>query len=416
MNLGLGELTPDISEYRKAIYVTLERVAQEHGPLSVILDALDEISPDGTTLDFLPEQLPPGVSVLLTARQNSGAANWLTSNRDVKKLRLTGIESSEVHLFTRVEQSDGEAGARFNEKVWRVTQGTPVLVIAAAKSLVESQGDFTSVKIDSQLNSVFERQASEWRLSQETDTDPLQDTLLLLAIFEPATPLGLDMVQSFVEHRYQCSMSLAELRRLLQIVGAQLEGFETGSAVKLGLKAFADYIRHSYCSRNDLRRVLEGIVTWLSDDEDIDPKTITRFLEYWTDPVHEKSAGYRRLADKLLTALEGRRDAKLLYQIALLSRVKKAKRDIMPPFAERCLRSAAEMGDTGAMHLLGYVLSEGSGLPQDIRLGAEWLQKAASAGHVPAMIELGLRLLDGDCIETNCVEGESVVAPGNRRG
>jgi hypothetical protein len=181
-------IIPDIEQYRRTLYLVLEKVAREYGPIIVIIDAVDEISPDGTNLNFLPEYLPQGVSALLTARQNTQVVSWLADNRNIDRVRLMGLEKEEIPLLTGIKDTDGADQAEFNERVWKASQGWPVLIQAATKLIPEHQNDLSKIKVAQSADSVFERQAREWEQASYhlTDSDVLLSLLRTLAIFEPA--------------------------------------------------------------------------------------------------------------------------------------------------------------------------------------------------------------------------------------
>ena len=48
--------------------------------------------------------------------------------------------------------------------------------------------------------------------------------------------------------------------------------------------------------------------------------------------------------------------------------------------AAECYRSAAEKGDLYAEYSLGYMYSEGEGVPKDVNEAIRWLQIAADQG------------------------------------
>jgi TPR repeat protein len=396
----------DMVRYRRALYLAFEKVAQERGPIVIIIDAIDEISATGRDLDFLPERLPNGVTALLTGRQNTKAVEWISNNREADKLRLTGLEGDEISLLTKIISSDGAAEARFNERVLRVSQGWPVLVLSAARSAQKNKDNLDAVQIDRSVDTVFERQAGEWKLFvPQFDIDILHDLLMLLSVFEPATPLDLGLVQSYLQHK-GISVSLIQLRQLLQRIAVQIEGLGAGR-IKLSLKAFAEYIRGRYCSRKDLKKVLEAIVDWLCVEDDIDAKTLVSFLEYWLDPTQSSDHNYQPLLEGLIDKIISKRNADFIYDIYLLSRDKKLKKDILLPFASKALFAAAEHGNINAMRVLGGRLIEGVGLDKNVSDGERWLCRAAEKNNTQAMIVLGRYLLDGDVLPKDLRTGES---------
>ena len=414
--------TPDIVQLRRVLYLALEQVSREYGPVVLIIDAVDEISPDGVSLDFLPEHLPPGVSVMLTARQNSQAVSWLMSNRNCEKIRLTFLGRAEIPELTGLQDSEGKKEAEFNERLWKESQGWPVLVQAAVQGVQHHRDDLSAIKISRSADAVFERQVREWGQStQKTNDYILVDLLHFLCIFEPATRVDLEYIQSYLEQN-KISLRLPELRQILQPVHTQLEGLETGQ-IKLSLKAFAEYVRERHCSKRDLRQALEKVVEWLSIDEDVSAKLLTPFLQHWTNPVHVEDDRFRTIAGKLTSVLVARDDPQLLYEIfqrsftSNVKRTEKRSKELFLPFAQTCLTTAAKLGHLAAMGTLGNCLIEGVGFKEEQSAGENWLRRAVDKGDFQAKIVLAQRLLNGDGVKQDSTEGEqllrSAVADGH---
>lgn len=399
--------TSELAQYRRAIYLVLEKVARERGPIVLIVDAIDEITTNGGELEFLPERLPVGVSALLAGRQNTKALDWLVNNREVDRIRLTGLDKDEIPLLTHINSLDGSAEANFNDRVLKASQGWPVLVLAAAKNARSQRDNLDAVQVDRSVDSVFARQAREWRTNLSEPPDLLSELLLLLAIFEPVAPLELGLIQSFLSYQ-NIQLSLADLRQELLPVGAQLEGMSAGR-VKLGLKAFAEYVRERYCSKRDLNRALDSIVGWLIIDSEVDAKVLSAFLKFWADPNQVKDKNMLATVEKLVDSLQGSSTPSLLYEIYLLSQQKRLKKDSLLPFAARLLFAAAKLADPRAMFAVGWRLFEGVGIDKDALEGERWLRRAAEANHANSIVYLALHLLDGDGMEKNPEEGEALL-------
>ena len=399
-NLKQQNATANAINYRRALYLTLEKVSEERGPVVLLIDAVDEISGLGSDLEWLPERLPRRVSALLTGRQNTRAVEWLTNNREIEKLRLTGLQRGEIPLFTRIDSNSGAAEARFNERVWHVSHGWPVLVLAAAASGQHHLSDLDNTRIDTSVDSVFARQASEW----EDKTELLQKILMLLSIFEPATPLDLSYLQSYLQSK-GTTLSLAEVRKILKPVAAQIEGLGVGR-IKLSLQAFGEYVRTRYSSKKDLKQGLTVVCDWLGTEVDIDVKTITPFLEHWLNPEHVPDEGMRKIVESVVDHIVVNHNAKFLYEIYLLSRDKKLRTDLLLPFARRCLVASAEASDVRAMRALAVRLIDGVGMNKDAAQGEVWLRRAAQLEDTDAMVDLGWRLVHGDGLSIDRIEGE----------
>lgn len=403
LQLRREPVVSEIVQYRRALYSGLEQVAREHGPVTLIIDAVDEISPDGTGLDFLPEHLPKGIVALLTARHNAGIVKWLKNTRDATRLQLPLLQQDEIPLVTGIDSRKGKAEARFNERVWQASQGLPMLVVAAARETQQYRDDLVAVPVDEISKSFWEHQVSKWSADSPNAARILGDVLLLLALFEPATSLDLGSVQSFLTHR-QISLSQADLEQLLNPVAVQLEGWEAGQ-VKLGLSELGRYIREKHWSRIDLQRALQAVTDWLAVEEELEAKILAPFLQFWMGSP-PKGVSQAQMV-MLIERLKQRRASNLLYDVYSLSRGRRSNDNLLVPSAEQCLRAAAELDDARAMLALGSRLVDGAGLTQDAVQGAKWLGRAAENNDISAMCDLGNRLLDGDGLPQDCRQGEA---------
>jgi TPR repeat protein len=397
--------TYDFTLYRRVLYLALEQVVKEKGSVILVIDAVDEISLDGSGLHFLPDQLPIGVSALLSARE-SKVVKWLENNRDVDTIRLKELEKSEIPLFTNVRNEDGEMQSRFNERVWKASGGWPLMVLDASKLAQVNPNDLDRIHIDRSKDSLFERRVNEWR---STNIDNLHDALIdilkLLSIFEPVAPVDLDLIQAFLESN-GAKVSRDEIKQELQRVSSQIEGLDA-NRIKLTLKAFAEYIRERWLGKKDLLRTLDDIVDWLSKKEYDDQELLAQFLNYWTSSVYPKDI--QRSVEKLIDCFIENSEADTLFQIFRGLRKYSKETPILSEISIRCLKSAADLKNITAMLVLGWRLVDGDGLEMNLDEGKMLLENAAMSGDVDAMIILANRLLDGKGLEQNIEEGKRLL-------
>lgn len=78
---------------RSMLTAALCRLVDERGPIVLILDALDEISPDGSLLSFLPDVVPEGVALLLATRPEEGILHRLRPLHPLE-LVLKGVDET----------------------------------------------------------------------------------------------------------------------------------------------------------------------------------------------------------------------------------------------------------------------------------------------------------------------------------
>ena len=64
------------------------------------------------------------------------------------------------------------------------------------------------------------------------------------------------------------------------------------------------------------------------------------------------------------------------------------------------LKPLAEQGDATAQLFLGYIYSEGNGVPLDYEAAVRWLSLAAEQGQIMAQIHLGEMYYNGESIAT----------------
>ncbi len=387
--------------HARAVYAALDRLVEETGRAVLVVDALDEISEDGSGLGFLPQRLPPGSCALLTSRPSPSLMRWVKDNLEVRHLHLDDLSREEIPLLTHVADDPGTAGCFFNDRVFERSRGWPLIVSTVARE-VQPGADLSKIEIGS-LDTVHERQASRWQAPQARSLlDPLNEALLLLAVFEPCDALGLACLQDYLSHKGH-DMTLARVRQLLAPVGEQVEGLDAGR-VKLALKAFGDYARETYCSPRDLRRAIEGIVDWLVASREAGADVLASFLSFWADPRRAVDTETMRAVAVLLDDLTTRGDdsSELLTQVAM----RLYRRNETSPSIQPLLRRAAEAGHPHAMHVLGKMLFSGlGGCERDSQAARRWLYQAAQVGEAPAMAELGFRLLEGVELERDTGEG-----------
>lgn len=66
--------------------------------------------------------------------------------------------------------------------------------------------------------------------------------------------------------------------------------------------------------------------------------------------------------------------------------------------------AAAEKGDAGAQFSLGFMYSNGKGVPKDYTEAAKWFRKAAGQGEAQAQFNLGVMYAKGEGVPKNLVE------------
>ncbi len=397
-------------------------VVQRFGQVVLILDAVDELR--GSGLEFLPAPLPAGVGVLLSCRRGELAA-WCSDKLAAQPVPMEHLSRQDTALLTGVSDELGEPARQFNDRVQKESGGWPLLVDVVAADVRAQGGRFEQVRVDGQLDSVFERQALRFRslpagsappaastmgAALAPTLDALREVLLLLAAFEPLLPLSLAELQGYLEQRglsLPCGQS--DVRSLLSPVADQLQGLDAGT-VRLSLKAFAEYTWNRHLSRKDRRRVLAAIAAWLASDDDVRENAVASLLHNYGKSQGEDDA--LGLAGQVLDGLGQRRQRNRLQRIgeALF------ELDDESALAGEFLQRAAAQGSLPAMESLGQSLILGRGCPASPSQGERWLLQAAEAGSRDAKGALGLFLTLGIGLERDRVRGERYLREAAEQG
>ncbi|PFB59137.1 hypothetical protein CN268_20030 [Bacillus anthracis] len=439
-------LEKNIEYYQRVLFTALDRLVQIYGPTTLIIDALDEISLKTDVLEFLPKQLPLGVSAFLTTRPNLGIDSWLQRTRFAIPQGLDYLGEEEIPLITKVDSNLGEEERAFNNRVWKVSEGLPLHVASIARAIVDVGGDFSKVNIEESVNGVLHEQAQKWTFvltgNEGFDIDVLREVLILLAIFEPVASLQLDDVFGYLQHK-GIPMNKAQIRQVLTKVGYQLEGMNTKQErIKLSLKTFADHVRDTYYGYRETKNALQDIVNWLITDSEVGEELIARFLQYWMDKSQVKPKRLCQVAEEIILTFKTENRIDKLKRLAnstrqdqgisspLFIRLARELTEFDEPVyihalaryysneeedaknqneVYKLLRRSCELNYYPAMIDLGLRLIEGYGISQDIVEGEAWLRKASASGDEDAKLILAKYLIDGERIAANYEEGESLL-------
>lgn len=433
---------------RRLIFEALERLVAETGKVFLLLDALEEISSDGSSLAFLPERLPPGVSCLLTSRPQTPAVDFVQSKlKNIEIIELKQLTREEVPLLTNVPDKTLE-GKEFNNKVMEKTDGLPLLLSNIGNQVRNSSIKLSSIQINGIRNRHFELKAKEWigHGAEQDENNVLKKEILgLLSIFEPVMPIHLEDVQSYLISR-NLDFELPKIRQVLTPVSTQLQGLEIGR-IKLTMRPFAEYIRETYFSRIDLFRIFKKITEWLINDPDINPALCSRLFVVWKS-IQKSEPNTALLApshidhlNRLPQILFEYQKQKILFRIAKLLFEQGKETDNL---AIECMRLAAKLGsleamgsfsniinediaddlrreavdwvkkgaengDPESMMIIGNRLIEGRGINKDVDSGVNWLTRAADSGHARALFSLGSRLVFGISVKKNVEDGMKMI-------
>jgi TPR repeat protein len=373
----------------------LDSLIAERSRAVVIMDALDEIDPSGESLAFLPKFLPPEARVLLSCRADSRLINWLKRNRRVKILEMTSLKRQEIPGLTGVDDEEGPAHQQFNDEVFTKSQGWPLMTVEVGRLVREELGDFQKVVVHESVQSIHEHRASQWRTAGPllSEIDPLQEILLLLALFEPVSPLTFAHIQAYLRSQ-GLEMRLPDIRNTMSSVSDQCEGMDADK-IKLALGSFGEYLREKHFSDDDVLNGKTIAIKWIAGDLTIDHMKLMRTcVEKWS----QDSKTIRALVDTFKNASPGEFDF-IGWVVA------SPRRELTKPVFHFCQVMKSEGAPLGYIRLLKSMFEKEEFLGQNPSELAQELEHLASTGQTDAKRVLGEILLEGKNIEANRERG-----------
>jgi TPR repeat protein len=351
----------------------------------LIIDALDEISEDASSLGFLPPRLPGGVSALITSRANTPAVRWALEHLHITRhVTLEHLQREDMPAVSGVSD-DTPDGKAFNDSLHGESDGLPLIAHRLMEGVDTTQPGLSRQRLAGAAAAVFRRQAQAW-----TNRGPVaKEALIALGLFEPVGNLSLELLQCYLAKVLDRVPDLADLRDVLDPIANQVQGFEEGS-LKLSSRPFAVYVHEQHFSKSDLVRPLTALRSVLSEERSVSVSTQAGFLEFWGHASrHDR---HRSIAAQLVDDLVAAQDAKRLLGIAHYFKVWESTTSA---YALPCLQQAAKLEDPTALRVLGVMTLDGKCLPTDPVEGRRLLDLASQKGDDQSLLVLGQRLLDG---------------------
>lgn len=382
-------------QLKRAIYAGLDTLVKERGEVTLIIDALEEISDEPAAFGFLPSRLPPGVAALVTSRGNTPAARWAEEHlHGARPISLQHLKRDDIPKVSGVADDTPDHKA-FNNNLYAASGGLPLHVQRIMEGIDVSQPGLGDLQLVGGADQLHARQASAW-----TTLAPVGKwSLIALAIFEPVAPLNLELLQDFLAHKIEDVPDLSDLRGLLQPVANQIQGFDERQ-LKLNNRPFADYVRDRHFSKKDLVLPLTWLRKALVADSGASVSLLAAFLDVWS---HEsRHAEHRAIANAILDDLFALKDGRRLFGIAHHERVRE---NVGKEYAVRSLQLAATLEHPPALRLLGLMTFDGQVGPADPVEGRRLLELAWHKGDGKALILLGHRLIDGRGVPASPADG-----------
>ncbi|RAL21447.1 NACHT domain-containing protein [Thermoflavimicrobium daqui] len=392
----------DIYEQKKKWLTVLRQLTKERGNILVILDGIDPVISDPSWLAIFPEELPAGVTILVTTQMHSMLGDWLTKERRSYTIHLTELSKKETAAIIGLEEEDHEV-----DFLWEETRGWPKQIMEFLRR--KNQPNCFFYHPESSEKYLFGNLMKQWSPSffpNEAKIILKEIKQLLLTIY-PAH-LSLSQINSYLSFR-GFQKELIEIKHILDSVKEQLTVQYPDRPFQLYLTAFINYLRKKHYSQLDFCRSVEQVANWFMrlTTEEIEQEEVSEAILLFVRKCIEQREMHihsvRKVITKLITNLGRKKQFKLLYQIASVNQKGKTEVDDLVFY---CLTLSAEAYYPPAMNQLGTYYLKGIHVSQDSNHGESLIRMAAEAKDVQAMNHLGMRLIRGDGIEQDEQQGE----------
>ena len=338
-----------LQDLNAILYMTFEALSKELGGIVIIIDAVDEFK--SSDLTFLPESLPKGITVFISARKFPRDYN--SGKKPINNIKHSGFTSKdEKAIIDFYGLSPKVKGVNsFVKDVLRKTNGWPLIVCDIKKQLEAVNNDPTKVKIETSLNSVFYRKKNMWKENGSTDCCRWK-LLELFSVCASSSYLSRDNIQSYLMANSKYSNIHSEdIGSVLDSVYDQLVSND-GGFYKLKYASFAEYVLDNKTGFTsiELRRVIEEVVSWLCDNANDNFELLAPFYLAWYDSVEEKiKTEIEKIIDILIE--KNKNDILILIADTLMTKGK-------PNYAiERCLEYALKQEESAQLLYAKYLFN-----------------------------------------------------------
>lgn len=440
-NYSAGNEVSFLANYKllKPYFIeALNRVSKEVGNTLLIIDSMELVENIGDKIKHLLKDIPNKCKVLLATGFNNEGISWMIDEGTVGSvIDIAPINRNFIPFIT--ELSDDTLMQRaVNDKIYHKTKGN----IVEIKKIVSLGVELTENNIDD----IF-------RDNSKTDSDIinaaeaslnnaiLEESLLLLSIFESIEPVSLGYLQSYLEYRgihVRMPTIKNEFKKIENVI-SDLR-FERLKFVREGL---AHYLLTTYFSKRDVEHFLTYVFDWISIEEHLEVPFVCEFIRYLESGELIKRKIFDNLLEKYIQNLVSSEQTFKLFSygkylfmesnndvsmsLSLLKRaanednidalvflaiayIEGKKVDKNLQVAEENLRRASELNDGIAKAMLGGLILEGELNEEKINESYELLEQSARLGDKFGKLQLALRLLTGKDFEQNIERADQLLS------
>ncbi|MBW7454298.1 metallophosphoesterase [Paenibacillus sepulcri] len=416
----------------------LSRVSKEVGRTLLIIDSLEFVENMGDKIKHLLEDIPSNCSALLVTGSKNEGLSWLFHKGIVvSAFDIDPVNRKFIPFITKL--SDDISGQKaVNDKIYHKTKGK----ISEIKKIVSLGVDLTEDNIDEFIldNSKIDLDiinAAEASLNNAI----LEESLLLLSVFESIEPIALEYIQSYLEHR-GIQVRMPTIKKELKKIESVISDLRFGR-LKFVREGLALYLLTTYFSKRDIEHFLAYVFEWISSEDQLAVPFVCEFIRHLETGELIKKKQFDSLLGKYVDKLVSKQQALKLFSygkylfmesnndvstsLSLLRRAasednidsmifvalayidgKKVDKNLQ--IAEENLRRASDLNDGSAKAILGVLILEREVSEEKLKESNELLEQSAKLGDKFGKLQLAIRLLVGKHLEQNIERADQLLS------
>ncbi len=382
---------------------SIKRVIEECGKIFLVIDSLEFIDQQADRITFLLQDIPDNCHVLLCTGEKGECVKWIIDNANLcrKVIRLNCILRNDIPLISGLNDESID-NKNINDKIFEKSKGQ---ISYIRKFLEQVRGENNGIDI-SALEYLEENAVSDFEKDAELciDNDILEETLLLLSVFEQIQPLSLEYIQQFLSYK-NISYRMPKIKSELKKLDNQISDLRF-KRIRLISSDFAKFVLERFFSTKDVDEFISTVFDWLSNSTylsiEFTCKYIIHMQHSWLISVEK----YEINITKFICSLVKLENHTRLFDIGFYLFYEVEDNEGL---ALQFLDKASDMNNLEAKSFLGYIYSHGEKVDKDIIKAEKLLKNASDMNSMRAKRILGTLLLDGTEISKNVEEGQKLL-------
>lgn len=400
--------------YKKVIREVVNNFIIEHGEIYIFIDSSELANIYENEIENLFIDLPINSHIVISTSENNEGIYRLASDQAVEKniIKIDYLSLEEIPLILNLSYGD-EENTEIIDKIYQKTKGN----ISLIKDLLKRANisgmnilDFfksNTTEFDEENVKRFNSLANKWILFS---TDTLEETLLILSIFESINFISFDKLQSFLNYKGY-NIRLPKIKKFLSKVDEQIVCIN--NKIKLSNKEFAEFIVNKFFSKTDIEKFIGDLFNWICKCIENEYNFTVDFFKCLIKQNLIDELLFKNNLNSFIDQKKNNNEGKYLFNIGLL--MYNENKD-MVKYSLKMIESAVELNNSEAKGFLGYCFLKGKHIDQNVFRGEALLNEACESGNIIAKSILGKMLIEGDCVSRNVDRGMKLLFDASTEG